>query len=103
SRRVDVQVGPQLPEVAALAEELADALLVPAPLGDDLLEPLALEVLPFLDEDRRDVELLGDDSQMGAESEPHLLRRRSVVRNRVERAVEGSRTPAHRLVEQVLL
>src|SRR6185503_11503310 len=100
---IHVEIRTELSEVPPLAEELTNALLVATALVDDLLEALALEVLPFLDEDRRDVELLRDDAQMGAESEPHLLRRRCVVGNRVERAVEGGRAAAHRLVEQVLL
>src|SRR5919108_783652 len=64
-----VEVGSQLAELAALTEKLADALLVAAPLGDDLVAPLALEVLPLLHEHGRDVELLGDDAKVGAERE----------------------------------
>ena len=63
ARRV-VEIGAQLAELAALAEERPEALLVAPPLGEDLLAPLALEVAPLAREDRRDVELLGDDAEM---------------------------------------
>src|SRR5438034_10565487 len=62
-----VQIGPELSEVAALAEEGAEALLVAPALADDLLAPVALEVAPLAHEDRRDVELLRDDAQVAAQ------------------------------------
>ena len=66
---VVVEVGAELAELAPLAEELADPLLVAPPLGDELLAPRALEVAPLLDEHGGDVELLGDDAQVAAERE----------------------------------
>jgi len=45
--------------LAPLAEERADAILVPAALFDYLFASLAFQMAPLLDEDRSDVELLG--------------------------------------------
>ena len=50
-----VEIRAQLADLPALAEERADPLFVPPPLGDELLAPLALEVPPLPDEDRGDV------------------------------------------------
>jgi hypothetical protein len=61
------------------AEERTEALLVAAPLGEELLAPLALEVAPLADEHRRDVELLRDDAQVRAQREPDLLGARQRV------------------------
>ena len=102
-RRADVEIRAQLTEVAALAEQLADALLVAPALRDELVQPRPLEVAPFLDEDSRDVELLGNDAQVAAKGEPDLLGRRRVVRDRIECGVKGCRALAQRLPEQVLL
>ena len=46
-RRRVVQVGAELAELAPLAEEVADPLLVPAPRRDELLAPVALYVFPL--------------------------------------------------------
>ena len=102
-RRRVVEVGAELAELASLAEESPEPLFVAAALGHDLVVPLALEVAPLADEDGRDVELVGDDTQVRAQREPDLLRRRQVVRDRVEGGVERVRALAHRLVEQILL
>src|SRR5690348_5780516 len=64
-RRV-LQVGAQPAELASLAEVGAEALLVAAPLRDELVAALTLEVTPLTDEDRCDIELLGDDPQVRA-------------------------------------
>ena len=96
-----VEVGAQLAELAALAEERAEPLLVAAALGDELLAPLALEVAPLAHEDGRDVELLGDDAQVRAQRGPDPLDHRPLVRHRVERGVERGRALARDLPEQV--
>src|SRR5215210_9510066 len=54
-RRRVVEVGSELAELASLAEERAEALLVAPAFDENLLPPLALEVPPLADEDRRDV------------------------------------------------
>src|SRR5215208_7138780 len=64
-RRV-VEVGSELAELSPLAEEGAEALLVAAALRHDLVATLAVEVPPLADEDRRHVELVGDDAEMRA-------------------------------------
>src|SRR6266550_5979324 len=89
--------------ISSLAEERPDPLFIPPPFGDDLLAALALEVAPLLDEDCRDVQLVGDDLQVRTESQPDLLRRRRLFRDRVEPGVEGASAFGHRLVEEVLL
>ena len=98
-----VEIGAQLAALPALAEERPDPLLVASPLAEDLVPALADEVAPLAHEDRRDVELLGDDAQVTPEREPDLLRRRQLVGNDVERGVERGGALAHRLVEEVLL
>ena len=98
-----VEVGAQLALLAALAEERADALLVAAALGDELLAALVVEVPPLLHEDGRDLELVGHDAQVRAQREADLLRRRQLLGDRVERPVEGLGALPHRLVEEVLL
>ncbi len=102
-RRAGVEVGAQTARLDTLAEERAPALLVPAPLGDDLVAVLALEVAPLAREDGRDVELLGDDAKMTAQREPHAVGGRRVLRHRVERRVERIRSLAHRLEQELLL
>ena len=100
-RRCVVEIRAQLPELASLTEERAEPLLVAPAFREELLAPLALEVAPLADEDRRDVELLRDDAQVRAQGEPDLLGRRQFVGNLVERGVEGgSPVPGH-LPEQV--
>ena len=74
-----------------------------ASLGEELLGPVAFQVAPLPHEDRCDVQLLGDDAQVGAQRKPDPLARRRAVGDRVQRIVEGTRALAHRLVEQVLL
>src|SRR3990172_6879669 len=64
-------------------------LLVAVPLGEDLLAVTVLEVTPFAREHGRHVELLGDDAEMAPEREPNALQRRGVVRNLVDRPLEG--------------
>src|SRR5207253_1796735 len=98
-----VEIGPQLAELAPLSEESAEPLLVAPALAHDLLAALALEIAPLADEDRRDVELLGDDAEMAPQRQTDLLGGRRVLGQGVERAVERRRTLSHRLVEQVLL
>src|SRR5262245_10350022 len=101
--RLVVEIAAELPELAALAEEGAETLLVAAPLGEELGRAVALEVAPLADEDGRDVELLGYDTQVRAQREPDPLARRQVVGHRVEGGVERLGALAHRLVQQVLL
>ena len=96
-----VEVGAQLAELAALAEERAEPLLVAAPLGDELLPPLALEVAPLAHEHRRDVELLGDDAEVRAQRGADPLDDRPFVGHAVERGVERDRALARDLPEQV--
>src|SRR5262245_57025071 len=98
-----VEIGAQLAEIAALAEELADPFLVPPALGDELFPAGTFEVPPLLDEDGGDVELLGHDPEVTAQSKPDLLHRRCVVRNCVEGGVERGSALRERLVEEVLL
>ena len=100
SRRV-VEVRAQLAELAALAEERAEPLLVAAPLGDELLAPLALEIAPLAHEDGRDVELLGHDAKVRAQRGADPLDDRPLLRHRVERGVEGGGALARDLPEQV--
>src|SRR5207248_1651393 len=68
-RRRHVEVGPELAPLDTFAEELADPLLVPPPLGHEPLLPLALEVAPLADEHRRDVELARDDREVRPQGE----------------------------------
>jgi hypothetical protein len=102
-RGVLVQVGSELPELAPLAEESPDPLLVPAPLGDELLAARAFEIAPLLDEDGGDVQLLGDDVEVRAQRAAELLGRGERFRDGVERGVERRRPVAGDLPEQVLL
>ena len=83
--------------------EAPDALLVAPPLGHDLVSPLPLQVTPLADEDRRDVELLGNDAKVPTQRETDLLDRVRALGNRVERGMESGGAVAHRLVQQVLL
>src|SRR4029077_4841660 len=62
-----VEVRPQAAERAPFAEPRAEAVLVPTALGEELLAPFALEVTPFTNEYRRDLELLRDDAQVRAQ------------------------------------
>src|SRR5918992_2130057 len=101
-RRV-VEVGAELAQLASLAEEPAPALLVAAPLGEDLVAALALEVAPLAHEDRGHVELLRDDAQVRTQREADLLRRRQPLVDRVQCAEEGVGPLAHRHVQQLLL
>ena len=71
-----VEIRPQPAELAPFAEERAEAVLVAPALGEELVAPFALEVAPLANEDRRDLELLGDDPQVRAQREPDLLGRR---------------------------
>ena len=102
-RRGVVEVGAELSELAALAEESPESLLVAPPLAEDLLAPFALEVAPLTREDRRDVELAGDRAQVRPQRETDLLVRGQVVWNRVEPCMESRGPVPHRLEEQVLL
>src|SRR5262249_47365621 len=98
-----VEVGAKLTELAPLAEELADPLLVPPPLGEKRVSPLAGEVPPLADEDRRHVELLRDQLQVRAQRQPDPLRDWKLLGDRVKRRVEGGGPGASDLPEQVLL
>ena len=88
----------------ALAEELADPLLVAAALGDEPLAALPFEVAPLADEDRREVEL-------ARRRRARWPRRASLIRSaagasagtRVERRVERFAPFPGDLPEQVLL
>jgi hypothetical protein len=100
---VVVKVGAQLAPFAPLAEKSPEALLVPPPLGEELLGTLAVEVAPFADEDGGDVELLRDDAQVRAERKPDAGEDGKVVGDVVEGGMEGLRALAHRFVEEVLL
>ena len=102
-RGADVQIRPQVARLDAVAEQRAPALLVAAPLADDLLAVLALEVAPLAGEDGRDVELFRHDAQVPAQREPNALAGRRVVGDRVERVVERRSAGAHGRVEQLLL
>src|SRR5207302_5827267 len=99
--RCVVEIRPQVAELAALAEERAESLLVTATLRDELLAPLAVEVAPLSHEDGRDIELLGNDAKMGTQRGLDPIHDRSLVRNRVERRVERGRAFARDLPEQV--
>src|SRR5438876_5694305 len=57
-----VEIRTQRTELAAFAKECAEALLVAPAFREELLAALPLEIAPFADEDRRDVQLLRDDS-----------------------------------------
>jgi hypothetical protein len=100
---VVVQIRAKLSALAPLAEECAEALLVAAALGEELVGPLTLEVAPLADEDRGNIELLGDDAQVGAEREPDPRQDWNVVGDLIERGMKRLRALAHGLVEQVLL
>ena len=62
---------------------------------------LAFEVPPLADEDRRDVELLGDDAEMSAQRRPDSLHDRPLVRHLVEREMERLGALAGDVPEQV--
>ena len=100
---VIVEIGAELAELAALAEERAETLLIAAALGEELGGALAFEVAPLADEDRCDVELLRDDAQMRSQCEPNPCQNAQVLGNFVQRRMERLRALTHRLVEQVLL
>ena len=63
-------------------------LFVATALGDDLLAPLPLEIAPLADEDRRHIELLGDDPKMRPQREADLLGGQGILRERVETCME---------------
>src|SRR5262249_47582350 len=65
--------------------------------------PVTVEIAPLAHPHRRHVELVGDDPEVRPEREPDLLGRGQLIRDRVERTVEGDGTLAQCLVEQVLL
>src|SRR4051794_4132984 len=69
-RRRHVEVGAEGAPLDALAVEVADPLLVAASLRKEALAPLALERAPLAREHGRDVELIGDDTQVAAQCEP---------------------------------
>ena len=96
-------MGPKLAPLHAFAEQLADPLLVAAPLGHERRVALALEVAPFPHENGRDVELPGDDGQVGAQREADPLGRRRVGGDRVQCGVERVRAFPGDFPEQVLL
>ena len=98
-----VEIRAEGTDLPALAEERAEALLVTPALAQELLRPLALEVAPFANEDRRDVELLCDDTKVGAEREPDSLGRGSVVGDGIQRLVERPGSLVDGLEEQILL
>ena len=102
-RRCDVEVGAELALLEARAEELADALLVAAPLGQEAVAAVALEVPPFAHEDGRDVELLPDDGEVRPQREADPLSRRRLRRDTVEPGVERLGARPSDLPEQVLL
>ena len=64
---------------------------------------LAFEVAPLPREDGRDVELLGNDSEMSAQRMPHPVGSGRILRHRVERRVECIRSLTHRLEQELLL
>src|SRR3989440_5560858 len=96
-----VEIGSQSAELASLAEERAKTFLVAAALGEELVASLALEISPLADEHGGDVELPGDDVKVRAQREPDLVRGRQVVGDFVERLVEGGRTLACDLPEEI--
>jgi len=59
-----IEIGAELAELASLAEERAEAVLVPPPLGDELVAPFPFEIAPLADEDRRDLQLLPDHAEV---------------------------------------
>src|SRR4029079_11307565 len=66
SRGRVVEIRAKLAEVPALPEEASDPFFVAAAFGDDLVPALPFEIAPLLHEDGRDVELVGDDPEVGA-------------------------------------
>ena len=58
-------------------KSVADPFLVAPPLGDERFAPLIGEVPPLAREDGRDVELLGDDAEVGSRSRAGSARRRA--------------------------
>ena len=96
-----VEVGAQLADLSAFPEERTDPLLVPPALGDELLAPLALEVAPFPDEDRGDVELLRNDPQVRTKRGADAVEDGTVLRKRVECGVEGLGALPRHLPEEV--
>src|SRR5215208_6641523 len=62
-----VEVCPQVAAFPAVAEERAESVLVAAPLGEEDLAALSLQIAPFTGEDRGDVELLRDDAEVAAQ------------------------------------
>ena len=85
------QVDAQLASLDPLAEEIAPSLLVPAPLRDELLSLVALQVPPLADEHGCRSELLGDDAEVPAQRLSDPLDRVRVVVDGVEGGVEGLR------------
>ena len=85
-----VEVGAQLALLDALAEERADALLVAAALGEELLAALAFEVAPLADEHGRDVELLRR-RRAGARAARAAASRSPAAARRSRRAPRGTR------------
>ena len=96
-----VEVGAEIPEIPALAQQVADPFLVAVPLGDEPVATVAVQVAPFLDEHGGDVQLLGDHAEVAAQREANLLDRRCVLRDRVQSCVEGGRAVHQRVEEQV--
>ena len=91
------------PDSTPSRNSAAPALLVPPPLGDDLVAVLALEVAPLPREDGRNVELLGDDPKVSAQRDQNTLDGRAVLGNRVQGGVKRARALTHRLVQELLL
>jgi hypothetical protein len=77
--------------------------IVAPPFGDELLSAIARQVPPLAHEDRRDVELVRDDGEVRAQSEPDAIGRGQIARHRVERRVERGRALARDVPEQVFL
>ena len=98
-----VEIGPQLAPLEPVGVELADPLLVAAALGDEALAPLAAQVAPLPDEDRRHVELAGDHREVPAQREPDPLGGGRVLGHRVERGMERLGALAGDVPEEILL
>src|SRR5262249_82151 len=98
---VHVEVGPELALLDAVPEEPTDALLVAPAFRDELLAALTPQIAPFANEDRGDVELLGDDTQVRAQGGADPLDRAQRLGYLVERSVERLGALARDLLQQV--
>ena len=85
-----VEIGAKLAPLTAFAEECAKPLLVAAAFGHEGLAAALPRGTPLAREDRRDVELLGDHSEMPAQRGADPLDDRPLVGHRVERQVNAS-------------